>query len=289
MKRLITSYFRLSRTERLGMATILILTLLLFSGSLCMRWLVHPLPDIEEQRLNLAWQQMQQAQRIEPENGKSELRLFAFDPNTLDSTGFIRLGLKVKTIKYLLNWRRKGKRFYKKEDLKPLYTLSAAEYERLAPYIYISEPQQEQRWSATNATLPALPDGMDLNTIDSATLLRLDGIGTVLAHRIIQRRRALGSFLATDQLLEVYRFPDSVFSYLQSKLAVYPRTIKKIGLNTATEAQLSVHPYIGPLMAKNILLLRSGLNKYEKIEQLRQVPLMNEEKYRKIAPYCTID
>jgi DNA uptake protein ComE-like DNA-binding protein len=42
-------------------------------------------------------------------------------------------------------------------------------------------------------------------------------------------------------------------------------------------------------MAKNILLLRKGLNKYENIGQLRQVPLMNEEKYRKIAAYCTID
>lgn len=273
----------------MGMIAVLILTLCLFTASLCMRWLVHPLPDKEEQRLNLAWQRLLQDARPETEPTKHAAVLFAFDPNTLDSAGFLRLGLSTRTTKYLLNWRRKGKQFYRKEDLKPLYTLSAAEYERLAPYIYISAPQRAQGWSNTGTTLPPLPDRMDLNTIDSFTLLRLDGIGTTLAHRIIQRRNALGSFLHTEQLLEVYKFPDSVFLYLQTKLSVYPATVKKIGLNTVTEARLSVHPYIGPVMAKNIVLLRSGLNKYEKIEQLRQVPLMNEEKYRKIAPYCTID
>ncbi|MBL7712792.1 MAG: helix-hairpin-helix domain-containing protein [Chitinophagaceae bacterium] len=288
MKRFISSYFKLSRSERVGMIAILILTLCLFTASICMRWLVRPLPDKEEQRLNLAWQQLQQA--VETENGKTAqaTTLFAFDPNTLDSAGFAHLGLSTRTTKYLLNWRRKGKHFYRKDDLKALYTLSAAEYERLAPYIYIATAQQEQHWSGNTSPAP-LPDGMDLNTIDSATLLRLDGIGTVLAQRIVQRRRVLGSFLQTSQLLEVYKFSDSVFNYLQTKLRVYPETVTKIRLNTVTEEQLGIHPYIGPVMAKNIVLLRSGLNKYEKIEQLRQVPLMNEEKYRKIAPYCTID
>lgn len=289
MRRFFSSYFRLSRTERLGMSAVLILTLCLFTASVCMRWLVPAIPDAEEQRLNLAWQQLQQAEKAETGETSYSAALFAFDPNTLDSAGFIRLGLKVKTIKYLLNWRRKGKRFYHREDLKPLYTLSAAEYERLAPYIYITAAQQQQHGQDAYATLPPPPDGMDLNTIDSATLLRLDGIGTVLAHRIVQRRKALGSFLHTEQLLEVYKFPDSVFRYLQTKLTIHPETVKKLRLNTVTEEQLSIHPYIGPVMAKNIILLRSGLNKYEKIEQLRQAPLMNEEKYRKIAPYCTID
>ncbi len=65
--------------------------------------------------------------------------LFQFDPNTLDSVGFIRLGLKPKTTHNLLNWRRKGKHFYMPLDLKPLYNLDEKEYERLEPYISIAQ------------------------------------------------------------------------------------------------------------------------------------------------------
>jgi competence protein ComEA len=289
LKHFIKSYFTFSRLERVGIISVLGLTVLIFMAGFCVRYFVHPVADIEEQRLNLAWQQMQQSAKSEVPSAGITAALFPFDPNTLDSAGFTRLGLSAKTIKYLLNWRRKGKHFYKKEDLKPLYSLDGQTYTQLAPYIVIAEQDRNPVYPNRYQDLPPLPDGMDLNTVDSATLLRLDGIGTILAHKIIQRREALGSFLNTSQLLEVYKFQDTVLQYLKQKLVVYPRTVKKINLNTATETQLSQHPYIGPQMAKNILLLRDGLNKYEKTEQLRQVPLMNEEKYRKIAPYCTIE
>jgi type II secretory pathway component PulK len=42
-------------------------------------------------------------------------------------------------------------------------------------------------------------------------------------------------------------------------------------------------------MAKNIVLYRNALKYFDNITQLRQVPLMNEENYRKIAPYISIE
>jgi len=64
---------------------------------------------------------------------------------------------------------------------------------------------------------------------------------------------------------------------------------KKIYINRATIEELQVHPYIGEKIAKNIVLLRQGLKHFDNMEQLRQVPLMNEENYRKIAPYIVIE
>lgn len=214
--------------------------------------------------------------------------LFAFDPNTLDSPGFIRLGLSPSVVKGLINWRRHGKKFYRKEDLKPLYNLTPEAYARLEPYIAIAVTERPG-FSHSYPRLPPLPATIDLNTTDSVTLVRLNGIGPTLAHKIIARRNALGGFLRHEQLLEVYRFGDSTFSMLRERLVIRPEMVKRMALNTATQEQLQVHPYIGEKMAKNLLLFRNGLRRFDNIQQLRQVPLMNEEIYRKIAPYFYID
>jgi competence protein ComEA len=285
------SYFHFSRKERFGIIGISTLILLIYTISFGIRYFAEPKVNLEEEKLNFAWQKLQSEQQSESsESTESTIpsELFYFDPNTLDSSGFIRLGLSARTTKYLLNWRRKGKHFYKKEDLSALYSLKEDEYQRLAPYIQIEEQDKPGNYSQYEQ-LPALPDHINLNKTDSATLVRLNGIGAILAHKIMERRRNLGGFIRHEQLLEIYKFPDSTFSYLKEKLTINPSEIQKIKLNSCTEEQLAVHPYIGEKMAKNILLLRKGLNNYQNIADLRQVPLMNEEKYRKIAVYCTID
>jgi DNA uptake protein ComE-like DNA-binding protein len=291
MKSIFNSFFKFSRKEQYGIIGLITLICLLFGISFFIRNYISPKPNIDEEKLQLAWQKIQASQEMqsaENTTATSSSEPFYFDPNTLDSSGFIQLGLSAKTTQYLLNWRNKGKHFYKKEDLKPLYSLSETEYKRLAPYIQIKESERSHNYTAYEKQAP-LPAHINLNKTDSATLVRLNGIGTILAHKILERRRNLGGFLRHEQLLEIYKFPDSTYQYLREKLSINPSEIEKIKLNTCSEEQLAQHPYIGQQMAKNILLLRKGLNKYENIGQLRQVPLMNEEKYRKIAAYCTID
>lgn len=284
------SFFSYSRGERIGILSLVILILVVFVTSFLLRNYSPQTINIEEEKLNLAWQKMQAEQNennTESVANNTSKELFYFDPNSLDSVGFLRLGLQPKTIKYLLNWRRKGKHFYKTEDLKPLYSLSENEYNRLAPFVQIAASETQNNFYEKERLAP-LPDHLNLNKTDSATLVRLKGIGNILAHKIVTQRKALGGFINHNQLLEIYKFPDTTFTYLKEKLIINPSEIRKININTATEAELAIHPYIGEKMAKNIVLLRSGLKNYENISQLRQVPLMNEEKYRKIAVYCTI-
>ena len=225
------------------------------------------------------------------ETENMSVSMFPFDPNTLDSAGFLRLGFSPKTVKGLLNWRNHGKHFYKKEDLKPLYNLSPEMYTRLEPYINIAPTNNPYgvKLAGSWQKLPPLPATLDLNTTDSATLVRLNGIGPTLAHKMLDRRKALGGFLNHKQLLEVYKFNDTVFSMLQQRLIIHSETVKMIPINTATEEVLKAHPYIGEKTAKNIILYRNALKHFDNITQLRQVPLMNEEIYRKIAPYLKVE
>jgi hypothetical protein len=136
--------------------------------------------------------------------------LFPFDPNTVDSLSLRRLGLREKTTAIFLHWRAKGKIFRKKEDLKGLYTLSTAEYERLAPYIVIKEEKRPH---------PTYPHP-NLNTADSLTLLKVNGIGPRLAHRIIQYRNEHGPLTSYDELFNIYNFPDSTFQRIQEQFRI---------------------------------------------------------------------
>ena len=290
------SFNSFSSVERKGIAGLLILALLLLLSYATMQYWASLKPGQTDPELIAAFKQYKQAHASGESASESYAareipagELFLFDPNTLDSTGFIRLGLRPVTTRMLLNWRRKGKLFYKKEDLKPLYTLKEEEYQRLAPYISITPPATHQNTYASIYRQEPLPDHIDLNTTDSATIVRLNGIGPTLAHKIIQKRNALGGFLKHDQLNEIYRFPDTVFKMLRERLIINPNGVKKLRLNTATVEDMKTHPYIGEKLAKNIVLFREGLIQYERVEQLRQVPLMNEDVYRKISPYFSLD
>jgi len=297
MKETLLALFRFSRLERMGIVALSVLIVLLISLSFFLRQMM-PQAAISREQQTLLQQQYQAwlaQQTTEPADlfadVSTQKELFPFDPNTLDSAGFVRLGMQPKAIKGLLNWRRKGKHFYKPEDLKPLYNLPAEQYALLAPYIRISKAEQDNRFAMSNSyhNTP-LPDFIELNTVDSALLNRaIKGIGATLAHKIIARRTALGGFYRYEQLLEVYRFPDTVFKAIQSRLHLDANLIRSMSLNKATLEQLSAHPYIGEKTARNILLYRDGIKNYQSVGQLRQVPLMTEENYRKIAPYCRVD
>ena len=296
-------YFSFSRTERTGVLVLLIIVCALLAINATMHYWVKPEVDVaRQQELNAAWESHKAAHGKRDENSrwaKSDegpsvpVELFPFDPNTLDSAGFRRLGLSAKATKGLMNWRRKGKVFYKPEDLEPLYNLPPETYAAIKPYITISatRPTYESRYGGRSYggwSREPLPAVIDLNTANAALLVRLNGIGQTLADKIVAKRAALGGFLKHEQLLEVYKFPDSTFSMLKEKLLINPAAIRKLNINTATEGQLSAHPYIGERVAPNIILLRHGFGGFTTVEQLKQVPLMTAEMFRKIAPYCTV-
>ena len=305
MKSAFREYLTFSRIERTGALVLIAVVIVLAAANATMhRWVKPDIDRRKETELNALWERHKAEHGRADEAGRGAwaktdegpappVELFAFDPNTLDSAGFRRLGLTARATKGLMNWRRKGKVFYKPENLEPLYNLPTETYASIRPYIRISatRPAYEGRYgrgSYAGWSREPLPAFIDLNTADAALLVRLNGIGQTLADKIVARRTALGGFLKHEQLLEVYKFPDTTFAMLKEKLRINPASVRKLNINTATEAQFAAHPYIGEKVAPNIILLRDGFKSFTSIEQLKQVPLMTTETFRKIAPYCTV-
>ncbi|MBA3828612.1 MAG: helix-hairpin-helix domain-containing protein [Taibaiella sp.] len=167
MKNALKSYAAFTRTERVGIMILCGLILLLIAVRFTMQYWVRPANnDADQRNLNIAWQAFQKkneevaVNKYSVKSSSSSIaitpnsdtihtapskihatggKLFYFDPNTLDSSGFRKLGLKEKTTAILLHWRAKGKHFYNKDELKKVYTLSPEEYARLEPYIKIAK------------------------------------------------------------------------------------------------------------------------------------------------------
>jgi competence protein ComEA len=70
---------------------------------------------------------------------------FYFDPNSLPDNGWRKLGLSAGQIRVIKNFESKGGRFYQKQDLKKIYSLSKEEYDLLEPYIRIKEQRTSNK------------------------------------------------------------------------------------------------------------------------------------------------
>jgi competence ComEA-like helix-hairpin-helix protein len=224
--------------------------------------------------------------------------LFYFDPNTISTSDWKRLGLRDKTIKTIENYLSKGGHFYKPEDLQKIYGLHNDEYERLIRYVKIesndiktnegfvsSKSKDEKQPVKTYAARYSL---IDINTADTSAFISLPGIGSKLASRIVTFREKLGGFYSVEQIGETYGLPDSTFQKIKQYLKLDNPSVKKININTATVDELKAHPYIKFSIANPIVAYRNEHGQFSKVEDIKKVMAVTDEIYKKIAPYLSL-
>ena len=82
-----------------------------------------------------------------------------------------------------------------------------------------SKNDYQDAFDDNEAPLPAI---VNINTADSATLVRFKGIGPATAGKIIARRKAKGPYTSVNQLLEIRSFPEATFKILKAHLSIAP-------------------------------------------------------------------
>ena len=221
------------------------------------------------------------------DKGFNKGTFFSFDPNLLDSAGWLKLGLEPSKIKTIIHYRNKGGHFYKVEDLQKIWGLPAAFYDRVKSYIKIADVK-----SAKVVAEKRKPDVsiLDINIADSAAFESLPLIGPVLSARIIKFRNRLGGFYSVEQIKETYGIRDSTFSIIKQFLKVNPDGLKlnKVNINTATKDQLKTHPYIKWSIANAIVEYRNQHGMYVQLSDLKKIPIITDDVYGKLMPYLTV-
>lgn len=220
--------------------------------------------------------------------------VFYFDPNTASAEDWRRLGVRDRTIHTIQNYLSKGGKFYKPQDIRKIWGLSTADAMRLIQYVSIKNNTsfpafEKKQYSKTVITYPVKSvQPIDVNLADTSQLISLPGIGSKLSNRIISFREKLGGFYSVDQVAETYLLPDSTFQKIRSRLVINNVKVKQININSASVEEMKAHPYLRYNLANAIFKYRQQHGNFNSVEEIKNIMLVTEETFQKIAPYLSV-
>ncbi len=223
-----------------------------------------------------------------------DVRPFDFDPNTADSLTFIRLGLKPFMARMILKYRSKGGKYRKAEDFARVPYLDKTLYAKLLPHIKIDQRLIAIHRDTVIKYKPIvyqkqekLTEGtLDLNSADTSELKKVPGIGSGIAHAIVNYRNKLGGFYATTQLREIKLLsPEQVDKFSRFLAISNTSGIRRISVNKSGIERLMSHPYLNFYQAKAIVELRKKKGKLTSLSQFSLYEEFTKQDFDRLAHY----
>ncbi len=212
---------------------------------------------------------------------------YKFDPNTSEVKDWQSFGLSPKQALSIVNYVKKGGKFYKPEDLKRMYTISPEKYEALLPYIAITPTANsfEKKPGFTYTKKEAVI--VEINSADTLELDKIRGVGLSFARRIVKYRERLGGFHTKEQLFEVFGVDTPKFNEIRDQVRIDVNFINKININTAEFDDLKRHPYLRFKEMNAIIQYRKQHGAYKSIADLSKVLILTPQTLQKIEPYLS--
>lgn len=208
------------------------------------------------------------------------------------------------------------------DDLREVKGIGAKTFDQLRPLVRVGAnlpadaqligagapvSQKVELVAATPAGSASGFGGIDINTATIDDLLSLPGIGPSKANAIVDYRTQIGGFTNVDQLAEVKGIGPKTLDTLRPlvhvggqivtrAVAVPLTTSPRIGevgaglidLNTASEDLLCTLPGIGPAKARAILQYRSGVGRFDSVEQLTEVRGIGQKTLEQLRPLVSV-
>ena len=209
---------------------------------------------------------------------------FPFNPNGLPEEEWRKMGLTDRQIRTIKNYEAKGGKFYSKNDVKKLYSISDEEFAELEPFIVIP-PLNKSIYDHSNRPdydksaekneykkTEAKPIEMvEINSADSVLFVQLPKVSPYLAARIVTYRKKLGGFLSLEQLLEVKGLDSVHYQAILPYLQFQSVETEKIDINRDDFKTLVNHPYLNYDLVKAIFKQRDSKGMIKNWSQLQAV------------------
>lgn len=304
MKRLLATIHYFTRTERIGILYLCSIAVVILLLPRLLPWLYPP----TTYDFSAFQEQVALLQAPEP-TANATPTLFPFNPNKISQTEWQQLGISKKLARTIVNYRNKGGRFYRKEDLQKIYGLSTETYEQLAPFIQLETSVTSKPLSTTS--VPATPAlfSFDPNTVSGDELTRL-GVPAKVATTWINFRKKGGTFSQAEEVQKVYGLKEDLYQTLfpyiniaptpkadtfthQANLVPPPADIPIafeqrpviVDINQSQASDWEQLKGIGPAYARRILNFRERLGGFVSIEQVAQTYHLPDSTYRAIQAF----
>jgi DNA uptake protein ComE-like DNA-binding protein len=210
-----------------------------------------------------------------------------FDPNTYELSDWMQLGMTEKQAKVVLKFTSRGLK--SNEDLQRVFVISDELFDMIKDstfYPTFEKSVTPEKKSFTKTEKPKIV--VELNGANQEDLMKIPGIGESFAKWIINYRTRLGGFSKKEQLLEVWKMDIDKFSQIESFIALDENKIVKIKLNAITVEELKNHPYLNWNKANSIIKIRDRKKGFQKIEEIKESVLIDEECFEKLKPYLSL-
>ncbi len=204
-----------------------------------------------------------------------------FDPNTITKEELRTMGFTNYQASNLVNYRLSGGVFRKAHDMLKIYGVDSVLFIKVKPFIKLD--------SVNEVMVPSFDEipMVELNSADSALLIKLPGIGPAYAKRIIRYRELLGGYYTPKQLLEVYNFPEDTFYRLEDYIYTDTLQIRKMRINFLEFAELLRHPYLSKEQVAQILDRKEKLGAFKSIAEVAALQGFDDVTFERVRPYLT--
>lgn len=324
----IRRYLGYSRSEARGLAVLLGLMLGLALAPILLRpELPTYLPAADQQGLNELVAALKEHRTTAPafvsrypkrEYGPRKSRypavarvpLAPFDPNALSAEGWEARGVPHFVAARIVKYGAAAGGFKAKTQIKKMYGLEDAVYQKLAPYMQLPEelPRRGDKPAYAARTGPdgqpaAFPPSafprkprnlqpFDLNLADTTQLMQIRGIGRGRAKWVVQQRNLLGGYVSENQLDDIFVLRDApdLRDSLKKYTFVAPGFVPQlVPINSASFDEMYGHPYIRKSLARLIVAYRQQHGPFKTVDDLRKIPILKPEDLEKMRPYLRFD
>ena len=285
-----STYFNFSKSQRSGLLVLLVFIVVLQTIYFFVDFSLPTNENSEKEK----WLAIQS--EIDSVKGlvlNNSYKIYPFNPNFISDYKGYKLGMSIQEIDRLLAFRKLNKYVNSAEEFQKVTQVSDSLLRVLAPNFKFPDWVNKRNAAASfsNSNYPIFTKKekiviIDINTATLEDLVKVYGIGEVTAQRILSYKESLGSFVAMEQLNEVWGLSPEVLATLNKQFKVKTLSgLKKVDINNASIKELAQFPYFKYALAKQIVVYRSMNGSINETTDLTKIKGMPNDKIKIITLY----
>ena len=290
------NYFHFAKAQQSGLIVLIVLLIILFAIHFSLPFLITIKPTSNN---TFSDEVKAFTSTIVKKPTKKTLSPYPFDPNIISKPKLLEMGLSDHQADMIIKYRNAGGKFYKKEDVGRIYSISDDEYKLLKPYIVINQKTGTKKFEISAQQLNPVP--FDPNKADANMLKKL-GLSQKQVNQIIGYRNAGGIFKKKNDFKKIYSISDVDYALLEKYIllpsvdSVYttdtnekPILLEVIEINSADTTELLKLKGIGPVYAQRIVSYRSKLGGFYEKSQLLEIFGIDTNRYVQFVDQIILD
>jgi DNA uptake protein ComE-like DNA-binding protein len=201
-------------------------------------------------------------------------KIYPFNPNFITDYKGYKLGMSTTEIDRLLAFRKQNKFVNSPQEFQEVTKISDNLLQKIGPCFKFPDWVKNKKAQETKTFFKQKENVIEVN-INSASkddLIKVNGIGEVLASRILDQREKLRAFVSQEQFDEIWGLSPEVLRHMKKYFRIeVPQNLKKIDINNASLKELSQFYYFKNGLARAIIIYRSMNGNIKTPADLKQI------------------